>query len=81
MFQPILLLEKPTFHSSTLFPVLMPFLLTGLTLLEILQRPQILPWTVDTPRIFCFTSTSWPLLSGFDLPSLAPLPPEGVSVG
>lgn len=68
-------------HLKVLLLVLMPFLLTVLTLLEILQRPQILPWTVDAPRIFCFMSTSWPPLSGFDLPSLACQPLEGVSAG
>lgn len=66
---------------TVLLLVLMPFLLTVLTLLEILQRPQILPWTVDAPRIFCFMSTSWPPLSRFDLPSLAHQPLEGVSAG
>lgn len=79
MFQPVL--EQPAFHSSKLFLVLMPFSLTALTLLEILQRAQILPWTVGAPWIFCFMSTSWPRLSGFDLPSLAPRPLEGVSAG
>lgn len=67
-------------HTALLL-VLMPFLLTLLTLLEILQKPQILPWTIDAPQIFRFASTSWPPLSGFDLPSLAPQPPEGVSAG